>query len=161
MSRIGLFWHVEVFKMKSWYTVGMPLAATATCTVTNRSRWCGERWGDLCMRPEGNTCRMWIWIGVGYNVGLGLLLTILSGVALQFCNPVKMRPTTAADESAAKSAVVSAEIRKKRTERLIKSSARHSLRLGSVRATLACHVSGHRRLVSSLPRQCIQHWAAF
>ncbi len=86
---------------------------------------------DLCMRARvpklTNTCRMWIWIGVGYNVGLALLLTVLSGLALQYCNPVKMRPTTAADESAAKSAAVSAEIRKKRTERLIKSSALHSL----------------------------------
>ncbi len=67
---------------------------------------------------------MWIWIGIGFNLGLALLLTLCSGIALTFCNPVKMRPTTAADESAAKSAAAAVEIRKKRTERFIKSGAR-------------------------------------
>lgn len=64
---------------------------------------------------------MWIWIGIGFNMGLALLLTLASGIALTFCNPVKMRPTTAADEAAAKSAAASVEIRQKRTERFIRS----------------------------------------
>lgn len=66
---------------------------------------------------------MWIWIGVGYNMGLALLTTFASGLALAYCNPPKMRPVTSADESAAKMAAASAEIKKKRTERRIKSGA--------------------------------------
>ncbi|KAK9907686.1 hypothetical protein WJX75_008105 [Coccomyxa subellipsoidea] len=95
------------------------------------------------------TERMWIWIGIGFNMGLALLLTLASGIALTFCNPVKMRPTTAADEAAAKSAAASVEIRQKRTERFIRSA-----RLRKVHAHVdveAMGADGAGNLASSLP----------
>ncbi|BDA47962.1 ABC transporter G family member 36 [Coccomyxa sp. Obi] len=138
-----------------------PFAYGLRAIVVNEMTSAGWSYSDATT-PPGSTVgiqalesfgfqteQMWIWIGIGYNVGLALLLSILSGLALQYSNPVKMRPTTAADESAAKSAAISAELRKKRTERLIKSR-----RFRKVHAAVDVEAKGADAevdLVSSLP----------
>ncbi|CAL8463057.1 g2591 [Coccomyxa elongata] len=139
-----------------------PFAYGLRAIVVNEMTSAGWSYSDATT-PPGSTVgiqalesfgfqteQMWIWIGVGYNVGLALLLTVLSGLALQYCNPVKMRPTTAADESAAKSAAVSAELRKKRTERLIKSSRFRKVH-AAVDVEKAMGTDGAHEMVSSLP----------
>ncbi|KAK9829450.1 hypothetical protein WJX72_005937 [[Myrmecia] bisecta] len=41
------------------------------------------------------TDRKWIWVGIGYNIGLSLLLTVFSTLALTYLHPPKARPSVA------------------------------------------------------------------
>ena len=72
-------------------------------------------------------CRLWIWVGIAYNIGLSLILTYLVGLSLTYLNPPKARPTTEADEVAMRNKIHHEAVRRSRTQRRIKVRPRHVL----------------------------------
>ena len=75
--------------------------------------------------------RMWIWIGIAYNLVIALILTYLVGIALTYMNPPKARPTTPADEVAMRNKVHQEAVMRSRTQRRLKVSLARSLTHGS------------------------------
>ena len=78
--------------------------------------------------------RKWIWIGVGYNFAVALVLTYLVGIALTYMSPPKARPTTPADEVAMRNKIHQEAVKRGRTQRRLKVpvqslTCRHCLRI--------------------------------
>lgn len=65
-------------------------------------------------------CRKWIWIGIGYNVGMSFVMTYLMGVFLTFLNPPRAQLTTPADEVALRSKINRDAVERSRTQRRLK-----------------------------------------
>jgi len=61
--------------------------------------------------------RKWIWIGIGYNIAVALVLTYLVGICLTYLSPPKARPTTPADEVAARNKQHQEAVKRSRTQR--------------------------------------------
>jgi hypothetical protein len=85
--------------------VGLPLSPTSC---------------QHCVRGEPKSCRKWIWAGIGYNLGITLVLTYFVGLALTYLSPPKARPTTPADEVAMRNKVHQEAVMRSRTMRRLK-----------------------------------------
>ena len=99
--------------------------------------------------------RKWIWIGVGYNFAVALVLTYLVGIALTYMNPPKARPTTPADEVAMRNKIHQEAVKRSRTQRRLKvpgqaPTCRHYLLHLS-----ACSLRLRQAAVQQLPRQAL------
>ena len=73
-----------------------------------------------CARGQPNACRKWIWAGIGYNLGITLVLTYFVGLALTYLSPPKARPTTPADEVAMRNKLHQEAVKRSRTTRRLK-----------------------------------------
>lgn len=93
-------------------------------------------------------CRMWIWIGIAYNIGISLVLTYLVGLSLTYLHPPKARPTTPADEVAMRNKLHQEAVMRSRTQRRLKVASRQASRQTSGRTSMASRPGSGRNSMS-------------